>query len=88
MKNMKDYREEQGLTQADLAQMSGVSIRTIQALEKGERSIGDAKLKTLLPIARALGIAVEQLPGAILEIDDKLLLESDFEWFQPKETVE
>jgi DNA-binding XRE family transcriptional regulator len=51
-------REVAGMTQADLAALSGVSRRTIQHAEKGERDLG---VQTLGRLARALGVEIVSL---------------------------
>lgn len=79
---LRDYREQMGISQKELAKMAGTSKRTIQALENGERSILNAKLITLLPIAKVLGVQVEELVGFIFEYNDKFIVESDFKWFK------
>jgi transcriptional regulator with XRE-family HTH domain len=55
---LKDYRRLKNFSQENLAETSGISIRTIQRIEKGE-SIGSAY--TLNKLATALGIDVLQL---------------------------
>lgn len=58
-----DTRRAAGLSQAQLAEKTGVKIGTIRKLESGERSILKAQLDTILPLARALGVSVEELAG-------------------------
>lgn len=58
-----DARRAAGLSQAQLAEKTGVKIGTIRKLESGERSIMKAQLDTILPLARALGVSVEELAG-------------------------
>ena len=56
---IKEVREAKGMTQEELAQLSGVSRVTISGLENGtERGTTS---KTLLKIASALGVPVEQI---------------------------
>lgn len=50
-----------GLTQKQLAEKAGISIRTIQAYEQGQKDFGQAAVQTVLKIARALGFTVEEL---------------------------
>lgn len=56
---IKKYREEQGLTQAQLAEKSGVTRATIIALENNQTYI--TTTKTILNIARALGKSVGEI---------------------------
>ena len=53
-----EYRRRQGLSQRDLAEMSGVSPSTIYEIEKGRR---EAKPSTLRKLATALGVEVTNL---------------------------
>ena len=55
------YRRLRGLSQSQLAEQTGIKIGTIKKLESGERSIMKAQLDTILPLARALGVTVEEL---------------------------
>ena len=36
LKNISVYREKKNLTQQELSELSGISLRTIQRIEKGE----------------------------------------------------
>lgn len=54
-------RCERGLTQAALADKTGINIRTIQKFESGERGIETAALATALRIADALGVHPREL---------------------------
>lgn len=47
-------REERGYSQADLAHVAGLSLRTLQNYEQGVNNINGAKLRTLCKIAGAL----------------------------------
>jgi transcriptional regulator with XRE-family HTH domain len=58
-----DARRAAGLTQTQLAEKAGIKIGTIRKLESGERSIMKAQLDTILPLARALNVTVEELAG-------------------------
>ena len=48
-----------GMSQADLAAASGVSLRTVQSLDRGDTD--GCQLSTARSIARALGRTVEEL---------------------------
>lgn len=54
-------REAAGLSQSELANKSGVPIRTIQAHEQGARSIILASYLTLYKLATACGCFVDDL---------------------------
>ena len=52
---LREIRKEKGLTQAELAQQSGLTQAAVSALEKGKI---DPTLKTALTIAGVLGVAL------------------------------
>lgn len=54
-------RTARGLTQQQLADASGLNIRMIQKFESGERSLKTARADTLMAIAGALGVKIENL---------------------------
>ena len=56
---IKQFREEQGLTQGGLAQKSGVSRATVCGLENG--SIAVTTTETLIKIASALNHKVSEI---------------------------
>ncbi len=51
-KRLRDLRISEALTQADLAEKSGVSVKTIERLEKGE----NPNFFNLLNVMRTLGV--------------------------------
>jgi len=55
---LRALRSERGLTLADLAETTGISISTLSRLESGRRK---ATLELLLPLARAHGILLDDL---------------------------
>lgn len=55
---LKALRKERGLTQDQLAEVSGVSQGTISALE---RSTSDPAVSTLVALAGALGLSVHEV---------------------------
>lgn len=55
------YRKAAAITQARLAQLAGLPIRTVQKYEKGELAIENMTLKTAANISRALNINILQL---------------------------
>ena len=57
-KTLRCAREEKGLTQAQLAETAGVSLRTIIAIEKGDRN---PTFEVLSTIIHELGISADQV---------------------------
>lgn len=54
-------RKERKLTQAQLAEKSGVHLKAIAKLERGERPLANARLSTALALADALQVDPHQL---------------------------
>mgnify|MGYP004593326195 FL=1 len=61
MTTIKEARLKAGLTQEELAMKSGVKLSTLQKLERGVNSMNGATAETVLRLARALGVTVEDL---------------------------
>lgn len=59
--NLKRIRTAYGCTQAELAQISGVSLRSIQMYEQRNKDINKASVETVYQLAKALGCALEDL---------------------------
>ena len=59
--NLQRIRTEKGLTQAKLAEVSGVSLAMIQKYEIGVKNINKAQVTTLFKLAYALGCSIEDL---------------------------
>jgi len=59
-----DLRRERGLTQQQLAVVSGLPITTIQKIESGANNIINARAVTVLALAKALGVTMEELLDA------------------------
>jgi y4mF family transcriptional regulator len=53
---LKQRREELGITQVDLASLSGVALRTVKQIEGGE---SNPTMATLLKIAEVLGMELK-----------------------------
>ena len=64
MSNLIFFREKQLLTQDELAEKSGVSVRTIQRIEAG----ANLKGHTLKSIALALEINPDELTNSLLTL--------------------
>lgn len=58
---LKYFREDKGWTQEDLAENSGVSLRSIQMFEQGNRDINKAQVITVLQLAEALECDVYEI---------------------------
>ena len=59
--NLKRIRTAYGLTQAELAKHSGVSLRSIQMYEQRNKDINKASVDTVHSLAKVLGCAIEDL---------------------------
>jgi uncharacterized Tic20 family protein len=55
---IQELRKQKGMTQEDLAEKTGLSVRTIQRIESGEV---DPRSYTLSQIAEALGVNITEL---------------------------
>ncbi len=54
-------RRAAGMTQAELAEQSGVNVRQIQRVELGESDAGNLTAKNLIAIADALDVDIRNL---------------------------
>lgn len=61
MTNLKRIRQENGLSQAALANASGVHLRMIQHYEQRFKDINKAEAITIYKLAQALNVAMEDL---------------------------
>lgn len=61
MNALKRYRKQAGLTQPELAEKVGISHRTLQDYEQGQKPLEGARAITVLKMAKALGCTVEDL---------------------------
>lgn len=55
--NLREIRKSQNLSVPELSRLSGVSVRTIEDLEKR----GDGRVSTLTKLADALNVSLDQL---------------------------
>ena len=62
---LKRQRKLAGLTQKQLAEQTGVTLRMIQAYEQNEQDILKAEVTTVMRLARCLGCATEDLACSI-----------------------
>ena len=58
-RTIRDRRKNLGLTQAELADFAGVSLRVLSSLERGKPT---ARLDTVVPVLDALGLEVTIAP--------------------------
>ena len=58
---LKQLRQRSGLSQSELAEASGVPVRTIQQYEQRQKSINKAQAEYLMMLARALNCNAEDL---------------------------
>ena len=59
--NLKRFRSIHGCTQAELAEQSGVSVRSIQMYEQRNKDINKASAETIYRLAKVLGCGMEDL---------------------------
>lgn len=59
--NLKRIRTAYGLTQVELAERSGVSLRSIQMYEQRNKNINKASVDSMYSLAKVLGCTVEDL---------------------------
>ena len=88
MSELKKIREAKNLTQEELAERSGISVRTIQRIEAGTEPKG----YTLKTLASALDISqkellVQNIPTEEIKIEEPILIE-EFETENPFSTTE
>lgn len=58
---LQEVRKQAGMSQSELAEASGVKVRTIQEYEYGRRKLDNAGIDTLLGIAEALKVPMSAL---------------------------
>ena len=61
MNNLKKHRQRAGLTQPQLADIVGISHRTLQDYEQDRKPLEKAAAITVLRMAKTLGCTVEDL---------------------------
>ncbi|WP_243417112.1 helix-turn-helix domain-containing protein [Pseudoflavonifractor phocaeensis] len=59
--NLKSLRQKAGFSQRELAELSGVPVRTIQQYEQRQKNINKAQTEYLVMLAQALCCGVEDL---------------------------
>lgn len=58
---LQEARLDAGMTQNELAKKAGISLRTLQHYECGDRDIRKAAIETGLRIAKALGCNINDI---------------------------
>lgn len=58
---LQEVRREAGLSQSQLAEKAGISVRTLQHYEIGDKDIRKAAVETVLKIAEALGCDINKI---------------------------
>jgi DNA-binding XRE family transcriptional regulator len=58
---LQEQRKKCGYSQRELADMSGVNLRTLQQYELGSKDINKAQAQTVMALANALGCKIEDL---------------------------
>lgn len=61
MNKLKERREAAGISQADLAKLTGISVRVIQNYEQSARPLNGARAITVKHLADALKCRMEDL---------------------------
>lgn len=59
--DLKFLREKSGLTRKELAERSGISLRSLQDYEQGHKNVASMKGESLLKLSVALGCTVEEI---------------------------
>ena len=59
--NLKRIRTMYGITQAELAERSGVGLRSIQMYDQRNKNINKASVDTIYRLAKVLGCTIEDL---------------------------
>lgn len=63
MSKLYDIRTTKGMTQAKLAELSGINARQIRKIETGEIKTKNITIGTITALAHALGVEIEDLIG-------------------------
>ena len=61
MNNLYAIRPEKGMTQSKLAELSGINARQIRKIESGEIKTRNITIGTIIALAHALGVGIEEL---------------------------
>lgn len=80
MSKLQTYRKEKALSQKELADISGVTLKMIREYEQGQRNINGAAADRLYRLALALGCRIEDLLENREEIEMESLKKLYAEW--------
>ena len=83
--NLKTFRELRGISRKELADLTGISFRSIQDYEQGHKDLSSAKADTLLKMARVLECTMEDL---ISDVDMSTIRPSSLKVSESKESEE
>lgn len=75
MTKLQELRKKIGLSQSQLAYLSGVKFRMLQNYEQGQKPIDNAHLETILRLCIALKCNI----GDLIEADDLKELYTEYE---------
>lgn len=59
--NLKSLRTLAGLSQSQLADSTGLNVRTVQHYEQGSKDLNAAKLSTILKLCKVLRCSLEDI---------------------------
>lgn len=85
--NTKALRHHWQMTQQELSALTGISLRQIRDIESGKVSPRHIKADTVLRLARAFGVSMEEIMGETFEVDGKILYLDEFEWLGQPTTL-
>lgn len=57
----KKVRESKGISQGNLAEMTGISKRTIESYDQGKKSLDKARIKTIAELSNALDCGITDI---------------------------
>lgn len=60
-KKLKEMRQAKGFSQAQLAEKTGINVRTLQHYEQGSKIFDNARIDTILKVCIALGCNLEDI---------------------------
>lgn len=60
-RKLKEMRQSRGLSQSQLAEKTGINVRTIQHYEQGSKIFDHARIDTILKVCIALGCKLEDV---------------------------
>lgn len=60
-KKLKEMRQFRGLSQSQLAEKTGINIRTLQHYEQGSKNFDHARIDTILRVCIALGCKLDDI---------------------------